>query len=208
MADIFELFKKIGATETLSKAPVKYIIAGLGNYGSEYENTRHNAGFRFMDYLSGKTGAKINRLKFRALCGETVIAENGVLLMKPQTYMNNSGEAIREAADFYKVTADRVIVIYDDIYLDPGKVRIRRKGSAGGHNGIKSIIENLKTEEFPRGKIGVGTPPKEFPMVNWVLGNIPESDMKLIEGCYDRIYGALPDIIKGNVDLAMSRCNC
>lgn len=207
MADIFELFKKIGSSETPSAAPVEYIIAGLGNPGSEYENNRHNAGFRFMDYLSCKNSVKINKLKFHALCGDATISGKRAFLMKPQTYMNNSGEAIREAAEFYKITADKIVIIYDDIYLDPGKARIRRKGSAGGHNGIKSIIENLKTDEFPRIKIGVGTPPKEFPMVEWVLGNLPKSDTELVDGCYDRIYASLSEIVKGDIDRAMGMCN-
>lgn len=207
MADIFELFKKIGSSGAPSASPVEYIIAGLGNPGAEYENNRHNAGFKFMDHLAGKDGIKLNKLKFHALCGETTIAGKRVFLMKPQTYMNNSGEAIREAAEFYKIESSHVIIVYDDIYLDPGKARIRRKGSAGGHNGIKSIIENLKTDEFPRVKIGVGTPPKEFPMVEWVLGNLSKSNAELVEGCYGRINDALAELVKGDVDRAMNICN-
>ena len=147
---IFDLFKQIEDSRQTTSGPITHIVVGLGNPGKEYTYTRHNAGFMCMDVICSKYGACIDKSKFKALVGECTIAGKRVLLMKPQTFMNNSGEAIREAADFYNIPAENIIIIYDDISIDVGKLRIRKKGSAGGHNGIKSIIAHLSSSEFPR----------------------------------------------------------
>ena len=160
----------------------EYIIAGLGNPGSKYEMTRHNAGFLAIDLFAIEKEINIKRLKFHSLVGEVKIGEKKCLLMKPQTFMNNSGEAIAEAAKFYKIPPEKIIIISDDVSLDVGTIRIRRKGSAGGHNGLKSIISLLGSEDFPRIKIGVGKKPApEYDLVDWVLGRFPkelEPDLK------------------------------
>ena len=150
-----------------------YLIAGLGNPGKQYENTRHNAGFMALDALADQLGTSIEEKKHKALCGKGLIGGEKVILLKPQTFMNLSGESIRAAADFYKVDPDHIIVIYDDISLEPGQLRIRKKGSAGGHNGIKSIIAHLGTQEFPRIKVGVGAKPDRMDLADYVLGHFP-----------------------------------
>ena len=152
--DIFDQINKNKAPEPTG--PVEYIIAGLGNPGAQYENTRHNAGFMTVDTLAAKHGFEIKRLKFKSLTADVTIAGKRCLVMKPSTFMNNSGEAIVEAMNFYKIPIENVIICYDDISLDPGKIRIRRKGSDGGHNGIKSIIYLTGSQDFPRIKVGVG----------------------------------------------------
>ena len=149
MADIFDLFKKIEKSAPVSSEPITHLVVGLGNPGKEYLFTRHNAGFLTVDYLSEKLGVKIDRAKFKALVGEAKIGGKRVLIMKPQTYMNLSGEAVREAADFYKIAPENIIVICDDINLAPGKMRIRKKGSDGGQKGLRSIIEQLGTDHKP-----------------------------------------------------------
>ena len=205
MADIFDLFKKI-AKPSVDPGPVEYIIAGLGNPGAKYDKTRHNIGFMAIDSLAERLGAKIDRLKFRALTAECTLAGKRALLMKPQTFMNNSGEAIGEAAAFYKIPPERVLVLHDEISFDPGIIRIRRKGSAGGHNGLKSIIAHLSSEDFPRVKIGVGKKPSpDYDLVDFVLGKFPEADLKAIESRFDDIYSAAEDIIRGNIDGAMNK---
>lgn len=207
MADIFDLFKQIAKPTGASASPA-YIVAGLGNPGSEYEFTRHNAGFLAVDYICGKQSVKCNRLKYRALVGEATFGDARVLIMKPQTYMNLSGEAIGEAARFYKIPADHVIVLVDDVYLAPGKVRIRKSGSAGGHNGLKSIIEHLGTDEFPRVRIGVGDKPSsDSNMPDWVLGKIPKSDQAKLFGCFEWMPDICEMIIAGNIDGAMGKYN-
>lgn len=204
MADIFDLFKKI---ETKSNAlPVTHIVVGLGNIGKQYEKTRHNAGFLAIDRIAERCGVKIDRVKFHATVSEANLGGSRVLLMKPTTLMNNSGVAIGEAAAFYKIPAENVIVLHDEISFDPGIIRIRRKGSAGGHNGLKSIIAHLSSEDFPRIKIGVGKKPSpEYDLVDFVLGKFPEADLKAIEGRFDDIADAVEDMIRGNIDGAMNK---
>ena len=206
MSNIFDLFKKI---ETQSSAePVSFIIVGLGNIGKQYERTRHNIGFLAIDHIAEKYGAKIDRVKFHATVGEANIGGKRVLLMKPTTFMNNSGVAVAEAASFYKISPDRVLVLHDEISFDPGLLRIRRKGSAGGHNGLKSIIAHLPGEDFPRIKIGVGKKPNpEYDLADWVLGKFPESDLKAICARFDDIASATEQIVKGDIDGAMSKYN-
>ena len=179
MSSIFDLFKKIEKPSDFS--PIEFIVAGLGNIGKQYERTRHNIGFLAIDFIAERLGVKIDRVKFHATTAEASVAGHRVLLMKPTTLMNNSGVAIGEAVAFYKIPPERVIVLSDDISLPVGKIRIKRHGSAGGHNGLKSIIAHLSSEEFPRIKIGVGQKPTpEYDLVNWVLGVFPKEDIEKI----------------------------
>ncbi len=204
MANIFELFKTIERTQEAT--PVSAIVVGLGNPGREYENTRHNVGFVAVDKIASECGVNIDRAKFRALTAEVKIGDRRVLLMKPQTYMNLSGEAVREAAAFYKIPAEQVIVLCDDVSLAPGVIRIRRKGSAGGHNGLKSIIACLGGEEFPRVKIGVGQKPTpEYDLANWVLGKMGAEDTKLFTSRLLDIEGAVRLILADKTEDAMAR---
>lgn len=204
MSNIFDLFKKIEKKE--EKTPITHIVAGLGNPGAEYLKTRHNAGFLAIDRIAEKCGVKIDRLKFRALTAEASIGGKRVLLMKPQTYMNASGEAIGEAASFYKIPAENIIVLHDEISFDAGIIRIRRKGSAGGHNGLKSIISSLSSDAFPRVKIGVGQKPApDYDLVSWVLGKFSEADVAGISSRYEDIYSSVELIACGKIDEAMNR---
>ena len=206
MSNIFDLFKKIETKPESSAASVTFIIAGLGNIGKQYERTRHNAGFLAIDHIAEKCGAKIDRVKFHSTVCEVNLGGARVLLMKPTTLMNNSGVAIGEAAAFYKIPAERVLVLHDEISFDPGIIRIRRKGSAGGHNGLKSIIAHLSSEDFPRVKIGVGKKPSpDYDLVDFVLGKFPEADLKAIESRFEDICSASEDIIRGNIDGAMNK---
>ena len=152
-----------------------YLIAGLGNPTKEYDKTRHNAGFSVIDVLADRYRIDVSEKKHKALCGRGVIEGQKVLLLKPQTFMNLSGESIRAAADYYKIAPEEMVVIYDDISLEPGQLRIRLKGSAGGHNGIKNIIANLGTQDFPRIKVGVGAKPPRMDLADYVLGRFPKS---------------------------------
>ena len=185
-----------------------YIIVGLGNPGSEYAKTRHNAGFLAIDYISKKLGASVDRLKFKALCGTATIGDKKVLLMKPQTFMNLSGESVGEAARFYKIPPERIMVVQDDISLPTGKLRIRKTGSDGGHNGIKSIIAHLSSQNFIRFKLGVSDRENpNIPLADWVLGKFTDEEMKLIEAKYENIYKAAEMIMDGKFYLALSRYN-
>ncbi len=204
MSNIFDLFKKI--EKKASTAPISFIIAGLGNPGARYASTRHNAGFMAIDYAAEKLGVKIDRAKFHSLVGEADIEGVRVLLMKPETYMNNSGTAIAEAASFYKIPPERVLVLHDEISFDPGIIRIRRKGSAGGHNGLKSIIEHLGSEDFPRVKIGVGKKPRpDYDLADWVLGRMPKEAEELLTARLGDVYSASLLIVGGKIDDAMQR---
>ena len=205
MANIFDLFKKIEKKEE-STSPVSFIIAGLGNIGKQYERTRHNAGFMAIDAIAERLGVKIDRVKFHATVAEATLGDTRLLLMKPTTLMNNSGIAIGEAAAFYKIAPERVLVLVDDISLSPGVIRIRRKGSAGGHNGLKSIIASLSSDAFPRIKIGVGQKPTpEYDLVSWVLGTLPVSDMTLLSERFSDIYEAASLTVRGEIDTAMNK---
>ena len=204
MSNIFDLFKKI--EKQADTTPVSFIIAGLGNPGQQYQKTRHNVGFVAVDYIAGKLGVKIDRAKFHALVAEAKIGDVRVLLMKPETYMNNSGVAIGEAAAFYKIPPERVLVLHDEISFDPGMMRIRRKGSAGGHNGLKSIIAHLASDNFPRVKIGVGQKPSpDYDLADWVLGKFPKEHSDIIDKRLDDIYVAASLIAADKIDEAMQR---
>lgn len=185
-----------------------YIIAGLGNPGAKYEMTRHNAGFLAIDMLAMKQNKEIKRLKFHALTCDAEIEGKKCLLMKPQTFMNNSGEAIGEAAKFYKIPPQNIIVFSDDISLDVGKIRIRRKGSAGGHNGLKSIIAHLGSEDFPRVKIGVGKKPNAYmDLADWVLGRFPKELEPQLKEALENADGAISLIVQDKFDRAMNLYN-
>ena len=184
-----------------------YIIAGLGNPGRQYENTRHNAGFMALDALADQLGVAVEERKHKALSGKGVIGGERVLLLKPQTFMNLSGESIRAAADFYKVEPEHIMVIYDDISLNPGQLRIRKKGSAGGHNGIKSIIACLGTQEFPRIKVGVGAKPDRMDLADYVLGRFSQVEGRIMEDAAKEAGQAAQSIILDGMEAAMNRYN-
>lgn len=204
MSNIFDLFKKI--EKKTDTAPVSFIIAGLGNIGKQYERTRHNAGFLAIDYIAERLGVKINRVKFHSTVAEATVGGVRVLLMKPTTLMNNSGVAVGEAAAFYKIPPERVLILHDEISFDAGVIRIRRKGSAGGHNGLKSIIAHLSSDGFPRIKIGVGKKPSpEYDLVDFVLGKFPEADLSAIAARYSDMAEAVFMIVGGDIDGAMNK---
>ncbi len=208
MSDIFDLFKKIESKPAEPQAPISFILAGLGNPGKEYVFTRHNAGFLAIDYLSQKHNFKVDRSRFKALCGELTINGKRGLVLKPQTFMNASGEALREAVDFYKIPLERVYVICDDISLEPGKLRIRRKGSDGGQKGLRSIIEQLGSDGFPRIRLGVGAKPHpDYDLADWVLGQFPEKDKELFFEALGRLDEGLKLMIDGQIDRAMNLVN-
>ena len=183
------------------------LIAGLGNPGKEYENTRHNAGFLVLDTLAQKLGADLSERKHRALCGKAVIGGQKVILLKPQTYMNSSGESIRAAADYYKVPPEDILVVYDDISLAPGQLRIRAKGSAGGHNGIKSIIAHLGPQEFPRVKVGIGEKPPRMDLADYVLGHFSSGEKKIMEEAAKEAADAICEIVNVGIEQAMNDHN-
>lgn len=185
-----------------------YIIAGLGNPGMKYQHTRHNAGFDVIDLLADKYNIKITEKKFQALCGFGMIQGQKVLLMKPMTFMNKSGESIAEAAGFYKIdTETELMVIYDDISLAPGRIRVRKKGSAGGHNGIKDIIAHTGTQVFPRVKVGVGEKPQGWDLADHVLGRMSKEDRQQAEDAFEDAVSAVEMILLGQIDQSMNNYN-
>lgn len=182
-----------------------FLIVGLGNPGIQYENTRHNIGFNVIDNIAREYNIQINREKFKGVCGEGFIANEKVMLLKPTTYMNLSGESVREVIDFYKLTNEQIIVIYDDISLEVGRLRLREKGSAGGHNGIKSIIAHLGTDIFPRIKVGVGQP--NVDLVKYVLGKFTKEEMDILKYSIDAATKSVEEIIRSDVKQAMNKYN-
>ncbi len=208
MANIFDLFNQISKDSAEKSGNIEYIVVGLGNPGREYEKTRHNAGFMTLDYISGRCAADINRAKYQALVGEATIAGKRVLLMKPQTMMNASGNAVAAAAKFYKIAPEHIIVISDDISLDVGRVRVRRNGSHGGQKGLKSIEEQLGSREYVRIKMGVGAKPHpDYDLAAWVLSTFSAKDMEQFASNYSRVYDGLCRILEGDIDGAMQICN-
>lgn len=185
-----------------------FIIAGLGNPTSQYEGTRHNIGFDVMDALAEKYNISISEKKHKALCGKGVIEGEKVLLVKPQTYMNLSGESIAEILNYYKLDAEEdFLVVFDDISLAPGNIRIRKKGSAGGHNGIKNIIAMTGTQNFKRIKVGVGEKPKGWDLADYVLGRFSDEDRKKVNDAIEDTIGAVSLILRGETDQAMNCYN-
>ena len=194
--------------EKFSGSGLDYIVVGLGNPGREYENTRHNCGFDAIDKIADKYGCDMKKLRFKSLTGECRISGSKCLLMKPSTFMNLSGQAVVQAMNFYKVEPEQIIVIFDDISLDVGKMRIRQKGSDGGHNGMKNIIYLCGSDKFPRIKLGVGKKPHpEYDLKDWVLGKFSQSDRKLIEGVLDNTVEAVELMIADRTSDAMQKFN-
>lgn len=183
-----------------------FVVVGLGNPGNKYEGTRHNVGFHTIDLLGEKHGISVNKLKFKALYGEGRISSEKVLLVKPQTYMNLSGESVIDIVNYYKVPTEKIIVIYDDIDLDVGKLRIRKQGSAGTHNGMKSIIYLLQKDEFPRVRIGIGRPDKQN-LADFVLSRFSREEESLIKEAVTRSVEATTAIITEGIDKAMNKYN-
>lgn len=208
MSNIFDIFKQLESQKSAASGPIEWLIVGLGNPGKEYENTRHNAGFIAITLLADKCSVKINKSKFKALITEATVSDKRVLLMMPQTYMNNSGEAVAEAANFYKIPPERILVFSDDISLDVAKTRVRRKGSHGGQKGLKSITEHLGSSDFPRVKLGVGQKPHpEYDLADWVLSNFTADERKRMNEAAEHAVDACRLIVAGKTDEAMNRFN-
>ncbi|MBQ7043748.1 MAG: aminoacyl-tRNA hydrolase [Clostridia bacterium] len=201
------MFFKKKATPAPSGSP-EFMVVGLGNPGKDYEFTRHNAGFLTLDHIAVEADADIRKLKYKALIGDTVISGHRCLLVKPQTFMNNSGEAVREIAQFYKIPPEKIIVIFDDISLPCGKLRIRRKGTDGGHNGIKSIIYHLNSDNFPRIKVGVGAKPHpDYNLADWVLSTFKKDELEELKKAITKATEVLPFMLDGEIDKAMNKAN-
>ena len=191
----------------MKSSAVDWLIVGLGNPGQKYEHTRHNMGFLTVDLLAEKQGVKLNKVKFKSAHNIMNFAGCKCLVMKPQTYMNLSGEAVREAVQFYKIPADHVLVIYDDVSLPVGKLRVRPTGSAGGHNGIKNIIAHLGTQDFPRIKIGTGAPGEGGDMIDWVIGVPSQAERKILVESFEKAIQAAACIITDGCQKAMNQFN-
>lgn len=187
---------------------VEYLIVGLGNPDKKYENTRHNCGWLAIDYLADKLGCKVNKIKFKSFVGECTLSGKKVMLMKPTTYMNNSGQAVVEAMNFYKIKPENVIVIFDDISLDVGKMRIRQKGSDGGQKGMRSIIYLSGSDAYPRIKIGIGAKPNpDWDLADWVLSKFTADERKTLDVLFENAKDAAELIVDGKIDRAMNRFN-
>lgn len=213
MDNIFDLFKKLEKTNSTdstvnTQGSIEYIVVGLGNPEAKYNLTRHNAGFAAVDKIAAHFNTSIKKIRFKGLTGEITINSHKILLLKPSTFMNLSGQSVTEAMNFYKVPIDKVIVIYDDISLDPSFIRIRRKGSHGGHNGIKNIIYLSGKDTFPRIKLGVGKKPSEnYDLANWVLSNFKKEELALMEKAYINCVDIISLIVDGKIDEAMNKYN-
>lgn len=192
-----------------NKTPgVTWLIVGLGNMGGEYDHTRHNVGFDVVDALADRLDIPVQRLKYKALTNTAVISGEKVLLMKPVTFMNLSGEAVEQAASFYKVPPERILVISDEVALPPGKLRVRPSGSAGGHNGLKNIIAHLHSDQFPRIRVGVGQKPHpDYDMADWVLGRPQGEDRKAIDDAVSRAAQAVECVVREGTERAMNKFN-
>jgi len=206
MSSLTELFKKIRRDS--SSSPVEFLIVGLGNPGPKYENTRHNVGFCALDTLASDLGASCDRLKFNGKIVKTAINEIGCILLKPQRFMNDSGRAVEQVREYYRLSPSQIIVFSDDISLEPGKIRIKRKGSHGGHNGLKDITKAIGSEEFLRIKIGVGKKPRpDYDLAKWVLGKFSEADKKAVDSACKNAAEAAKLLVKGEIDRAMNMFN-
>ena len=184
-----------------------YLIIGLGNPEEEYSKTRHNMGFNAINKIADQYGIKVNKSKFQGLYESAIIEGKKVMLIKPQTYMNLSGECIKQFVDFYKIPNEDILVIYDDMDIEPGKIKIRKKGSSGGHNGMKSIIQMLGTEEFSRIRIGIGRPKHNGDEINYVIGAIQEDQIPILEEGVKKAKEAVIEILKNGIDSAMNKLN-
>lgn len=205
---IFDVFDRISSKSPAPNGKIEYVIAGLGNPGMEYEGTRHNAGFAVLDTLAEQLGEKIDRLRFKGKTAEVTINGKRCLLLKPTTYMNNSGESIIQALEFYKIDAANLIVVCDDISLDCGKLRIRRKGSHGGHNGLRSICDLTGRDDFPRIKMGVGKKPHpDYDLAKWVLGKFGKEDAAKMKESAENACECIKLMVQGDTDQAMNKYN-
>ena len=184
-----------------------YLIVGLGNPEEEYGKTRHNMGFDTINKIAEKYDIKLNKNKFHGIYENTILENKKIILLKPQTYMNLSGISVKEVMDFYKIDKENILIIYDDMDIKPGNIKIRKKGGAGGHNGIKSIIENIGTEEFARIRIGIGRPTPEEDKINYVIGTVSEEERKKLEEGILKATNALVEILKNGIDSAMNKFN-
>ena len=207
MTDLNELFRRIFAGKKEEPLPpVEWLIVGLGNPGDKYRGTRHNAGYVAIDAIAEKAGVKIDRAAHKGLTGRGALGGHGVLFLKPETYMNLSGEAVRDAAAFYKIPPEKILILCDDISFEPGRIRIRRSGSHGGHNGLRNITDQLGSDAFPRIRIGVGQKPHpEYDLVDWVLGKLPPDDAKKIADRAADFFDAATLIASGEIETAMNR---
>ncbi len=206
---VFDIFKKLESERAPEPSgAVEYIIAGLGNPGTQYENTRHNIGFMTIDTLCEKHKLSCKKVRFKSLTCDAMIGGKRCLIMKPTTFMNNSGQAVTEAMSFYKIPSERVIVVYDDISLEPGKLRIRRKGSDGGHNGMKSIIYLSGKDTFPRIKMGVGAKPHpDYSLADWVLGHFRKEDGDALIACMNNACQCIELMVQDKINDAMNKYN-
>lgn len=205
---IFDVFDRISANSQNARGKIEYVIAGLGNPGLEYENTRHNAGFIVLDMLAKQCGEEINRMQFKGRTADVMLGDKRCLLLKPTTYMNNSGESIVQALEFYKLDVSSLIVVCDDISLDVGRLRIRRKGSHGGHNGLRSICELTGSDSYERIKMGVGKKPHpDYDLANWVLGKFGKEDMEKLNIAAENACECIKLMVQGKTDQAMNKYN-
>ncbi len=184
-----------------------YLIVGLGNPEDEYANTRHNMGFDTINKLAEKNNIEVNKSKFKGLYGTGIIQNQKVILLKPQTYMNLSGESIKEIINFYHINIEKIIIIYDDIDTEKGNIRIRKKGGAGSHNGMKSVVENLQTTNFERIRVGIGQPYDKRDMINYVIGKVPKEDQIILQDGINKAVEAVEVILKRGIDTAMNQFN-
>ena len=209
MADLFELFRRIAKENTAPAEPISRLIVGLGNCGAKYAGTRHNAGFLALDaFAAAQGGIRIDRSRFHALVKEANACGRHVLLMKPQTLMNASGLAVQEAADFYHISPENILVISDDVNLPVGAIRVRKKGSAGGQKGLNDIITCLGTEEFPRIRIGVGEKPHpDYDLADWVLSEFTQAERQILSETFKKVTEGILKILDGDFDGAMQFCN-
>lgn len=184
-----------------------YLVIGLGNPESDYARTRHNMGFDTINVIANKYGIEMNRTKFNSIVGTGNINGEKIVLVKPQTFMNLSGQAVREFVNFYKISNNNLIIIYDDMDIDKGIMKIRKKGGPGSHNGMKSVVQELGTEDFPRVRIGIGTPEHKNDAINYVLGHIPDEEYELLQTGVKKASEAIEEIIKNGIDIAMNKYN-
>ena len=205
---IFDVFDRISANSQNARGKIEYVIAGLGNPGLEYENTRHNAGFIVLDMLAKQCGEEINRMQFKGRTADVMLGDKRCLLLKPTTYMNNSGESIVQALEFYKLDVSSLIVVCDDISLDVGRLRIRRKGSHGGHNGLRSICELTGSDSYERIKMGVGKKSHpDYDLAKWVLGKFGKEDMEKLNTAAENACECIKLMVQGKTDQAMNKYN-
>ena len=205
---IFDVFDRISANSQNARGKIEYVIAGLGNPGLEYENTRHNAGFIVLDMLAKQCGEEINRMQFKGRTADVMLGDKRCLLLKPTTYMNNSGESIVQALEFYKLDVSSLIVVCDDISLDVGRLRIRRKGSHGGHNGLRSICELTGSDSYERIKMGVGKKPHpDYDLAKCVLGKFGKEDMEKLNTAAENACECIKLMVQGKTDQAMNKYN-